>query len=101
MVLFLSLVHLLLQLFDLLDVRGLLDPLGGFHVGVLLVWFGLEQGLGMRQSDGVAGDHHLHRLQLAGSLHVTQYARQVCGELLVLQQLDGLGLDTFEQADAP
>lgn len=55
----------------------------------------------MRRSDGVAGDHRLHRLHLAGGLHVAQDARDVRGELLVLQQLDGLGADAFEQVDAP
>jgi hypothetical protein len=51
----------------------------------------------MGHGDGVAGDHQLHRLHLAGGLHVAQDARDVGGELLVLQQLEGLGTNAFEQ----
>ena len=54
----------------------------------------------MRHGDGVAGDHQLHRLHLAGGLHVAQDAGDVWGELLILQQIDGLGADAFEQVDA-
>ena len=101
LVLFLLLSHLLFQLFDLLDGRSLLFPLGGLHIGALLGRRGLEQGFGMRLGDGVAGDHQLHRLHLAGGLHVAQDAGDFGGELLVLQQGDGLVTDAFEQVDAP
>ena len=55
----------------------------------------------MGHSDGVAGDHQLHRLNLAGGLHIAQDAHEVRGELFVLQQGDGLGANAFEQVDAP
>lgn len=55
----------------------------------------------MRHGDGVAGNHQLHCLHLAGGLHVGQDAGYVWSELLVLQQGDGLGADAFEQVDAP
>jgi hypothetical protein len=101
LVLLLHLAHLLFQLFDLLDGGGLLLPLSRLHVGALLGRRGLEQGLGMGHGNGVAGDHQLHRFDLAGGLHVAQDARDVRRELLVLQQLDGFGTDAFEQVDAP
>ncbi len=38
---------------------------------------------------------------LAGGLHVARDAGHVWGELLVLQQGDGLGADAFERVDTP
>ena len=86
--------HVLVGVIMLLTLVGI--SFRRFDVGALLGRRGLEQGFGMRHGDGVAGDHQLHRFHLAGGFHVAQDARDVRGELLVLQQLNGFGADAFE-----
>lgn len=66
-------VHLYpkLNVFDLLDGRALL-VLGRLHIRALLRGCGLEQGVGMRYGDGFVGNHQLHRLSPAYSLHIAK-----------------------------
>ena len=59
-------------------------------VTALLGRRGFEQCVGVRHADGAAGHHQFHRFNLARRLHVAQNARHIRGELLVLQQGDGL-----------
>lgn len=100
-VLLLHLAHLFFQLFDLLDGCDLVFTLCGLDIGGLFGRCFLEQRLGIRHGDGVTGVHQLHRLHLAGGLHVALDASHVRGELIVLQQGDGLGADAFERVGAP
>jgi hypothetical protein len=101
LILLLHLVHLLLELFDLLDGCSLLLPLGRLEVGALLWRRGLERGFGMGHGDGVVGNHQLHCFHLSCGLNVAQDARNVWGELFVLHQCDGHRADAFEKVDAP